>query len=119
MATKKKKQTVSEEWRNLSKEQKIDAVRQAMLEGHTNVTAAQKLGTTPGAIAGIRFKNNIPSRGNIRVEEKPAPVTKVTPSLRPKLAINEATQCTWVDPSDDMRCAYEQLPGSRHCAQHQ
>ncbi|MCC7500315.1 hypothetical protein IT396_00720 [Candidatus Nomurabacteria bacterium] len=119
MATKNKKQIVNEEWRQLSKEQKIDAVRQAMFEGHTNVTAAQKLGTTPGAIAGIRFKNNIPSRGNIRVEEKPAPAPRVPTSLRPKLAINEATQCIWVDPSDGMRCAYEQLPGSRHCAQHQ
>ncbi len=118
MATKKKKQDVADEWSQLSKEERIERVKRAMLEGHTNVTAAQKLGTTPGSIAGIRFKNKIPSRGNIRAEEKPAPAQPGPPTKR-KLAISEATQCVWVDPSDRLRCAYERLPDSKYCADHQ
>lgn len=118
MATKKKKPDVADEWRQLSKEERIEKVKEAMLEGHTNVTAAQKLGTTPGTVAGIRFKNKIPSRGNIRAEEKSAPA-QAAPSTKRKLAISEAAQCIWVDHSDRLRCAYERLPNSDYCADHQ
>lgn len=118
MATKKKKWKVTDRWRKLSKAEQIAEIWQAMRDGHTNETAAEKLGATPGIIAGIRTRNKIPSRGNIPEEEKPAPAQPGAPAKR-KLAVNEAVQCKRVDRSDGMRCAYERLPDSDYCADHQ
>ncbi len=129
---KKQKWIVTARWKALSKEQQVDEVRTAMAEqGATNKSTATKLGTTPGTVAGIRYKNDIPStnepRGQaaIKARLRPTPARVVAakpskqPDLRPlKMAASEATQCCHIF-GDNTRCGGEQEPDSRYCARHQ
>lgn len=52
----------------MNEDERAEAIRPLMKAGHTNKTAAEALGTTPGTIAGIRHRKGIPSRPN---KEKP------------------------------------------------
>ncbi len=79
-------------FKNLSKEQKVAAVRAAMEAGHSNASAAEALGTTAGTVAGIRFKNGIPSKNRPGFNPKesgpvePKPPPPVAPAPVPKPA---------------------------------
>lgn len=110
-----KKYQVTARWRALSKEQKIAEIREAMQQGHSNTTAAEALGATPGIVAGIRYKNNIPPRS--APPSRAAPRTPAPAWPRPKLAASEATQCVHCGP-DKLRCAYERVAGSLYCVLH-
>lgn len=146
---KTKKWVATKQWKALSKEQQIEEVREAMaVPGTSNKSAATKLGATPGMVAGIRFKNNIPSTNKpgdapkikaAEVAEPPSVVpvkvpdvveeapplptpqgaTKPKPNLPPlKLAPTEAVQCHHIF-DDSRRCGGLQEPGSRYCDRHQ
>lgn len=91
-----------------TKSERVQAVRDAMVAGHSNRSAAKALGTTRGTIAGIRRKHDIPTTYQ-------APVRK--PLERPTLAAHESVQCTYEFPSGQ-RCAYKQTEGSDRCPYH-
>ncbi|MDE1925101.1 MAG: hypothetical protein KGH79_02890 [Patescibacteria group bacterium] len=61
MAKKTELFVVTARWSRLSKEEQVEEVRRAMANRHTNKSAARMLGTKPGIIAGIRWRNNIAS----------------------------------------------------------
>ena len=64
---KKERFIITTRWRNLTPEEQVEEVRHAMHNRHTNKTAARALGTTPGIVAGIRYRHDIAPR------EIPAP----------------------------------------------
>jgi len=158
--SKKPEFVITKRWKNLSKEEQVEKVRFAMEDKHTNRSAALALGTTPGTIAGIRHRNDIPAqfkelkakkpgaqkqaKALEKTFEPPEAESKITifreeaqevghleaatpstayippeavsiPSEKPKLAVSEASQCTYVS---GHRCAWERLPGSGRCHLH-
>ncbi len=112
----------------LPRDEQIALVRKRMEAGDSNTTAAEYLGTTPGTVAGIRFKHNIPSKNKstqamakAKATQEPASVTPTVVSKpqapRYVLAASEATQCTHEDETG-RRCAYEKEPRSTRCLLH-
>lgn len=112
---------------DLSPEEKVEIIRTMMAAGGSNKSLAKELGTTPGTIAGIRWKNNIPSTHppafgrSPRVAVVPTPASAPTPPRAPTarrtLAASEASQCERHD-EDNLRCAYERERGRRFCSGH-
>lgn len=133
MATKKKT------WDTMDPDERELEVRRLMAEGGSNSSVAKELGTTLGAIAGIRYKKKIPSTHDVPSFSKPKAAPKQAPKPPPraaptevqkssgpppppkyKLAASEAVQCHAHD-EDNRRCGYERMQGSNYCPlpQHQ
>ena len=111
-------------FKDLPREEQIAAVRLSMEAGGSNTSVARALGTTPGTVAGIRFKNNIPSRnqphGQSRTTDTKSSVLSDTsePSRTPfklKMAASEAKQCLAFD-EGGRQCAGAREAGSDYCA---
>lgn len=116
----------SRPFKKQTKAEQIRLVREAILAGHTsNIRIAEYLGTTPGTVAGIRFRNKIPLVPEVSPAPEPSPrsdpaeVHTKESDLPPlKVAASEATQCM-KEVLGDKRCAFERLPRSKFCAMHQ
>ncbi len=109
---------VTERWKNLTRDEQIAEVRKEMTKpGTSNKSAATALGATPGMVAGIRYKNDIPSTNKPGLHAEP----EAAPALnRPllKMAASEATQCRRRD-NDNHQCGCEREPDSYFCLKHQ
>lgn len=111
-------------WDEYDDDEHTEVLKRLMDDGHSNISAAAALQTTPGTIAGFRFKNNIPSKNPPVTPRKKAPeevprTAVYVPTHPPqKLAASEATQCAYTDPKDGKRCGYERKPCSTFCELH-
>ena len=105
---------------DMSPDEREAAVRTLMQAGGSNKSVAQALGTTPGAIAGIRYRRNIPSShrsGFVDVKKSESGVLLPRIPAVPGLleAKSEASRCEY----KGAHCPYEAKPGSPFCPLHQ
>jgi len=114
--------TTKNQWDDMSPEEREAAVRTLMAAGGSNTSVAKELGTTDGAIAGLRRRKGIPSineppsMGKPKQEQglAPAPTFGQPEPPRYKMAATEATQCHAHD-EEGRRCGYERAPNSVYC----
>jgi len=113
-------------WHAFTDAQRAQWVRPLMKVGHSNRSAAKTLGVTPGMIAGVRHRQNIPSRNRstggkakksasnvVRLPTKRAPPRLHGAAPMYKMAASEARQCKY-----EGGCGYEREPGSDFCRLH-
>lgn len=100
------------EWKTkfgkLTREELVALIRKLMAEGKSNKSAAKALGVKLGVVAGLRYKEKIPSthKPSIRTPPPPAPPREqvlVVGGPKPRLA-PPGKECTFVD-EDGRQCA--------------
>jgi len=91
----------------------VSTVRRLMKDGHSNKSAAKELGVKPGVIAGIRWRNKIPSTHPPAFEVGFTKLAKSAGGRVLKLAPPGPTQCE--ANVDGHRCAYLKVLGSDYC----
>lgn len=74
-------------WGDMSPQEREAAVRELMAKGGSNASVAKELDTTPGTIAGFRYKRGIPStnasHGGYK-EKEPAQKARAMPAPKPE-----------------------------------
>ncbi len=99
---------------DMTPEERVEAVRQLMAAGHSNVTAARALGVEPGVVSGIRWRKHIPSTHKPGFEVGFTTRAKSSSGYVVRVAKSEETRCK--AKVHGMLCRYERDPGSEYCA---